>query len=93
MTMFGVGDGVMLGVSVAVGSGVDVKVDVGDDSIVGVNVSVADATGAGAIVLDAGPAGFGVHPVKKSAPTSSALSQRYRSCFRIFPLSSMEILF
>ena len=73
MTMFGVGDGVIDGVRVAVGSGVSVKVDVGDGSMMGVNVSVADAVGATAMALVAFIAVFGVHAVNKTAPTSKAV--------------------
>ncbi len=81
--MFGVGDGVMDGVSVAVGSGVTVNVDVGDGAMVSVNVSLAKAVG---ITLVVCAAGLGVHAVNKTAPTSKAVIGRCRVCFCIVPL-------
>jgi hypothetical protein len=91
--MFGVGDGVMDGVSVAVGSGVNVNVDVGDGTMVGVNVSVADTAVATGVVLVACTAGLGVHAVNRTVATSKAAIGRYRFCFCIVPLLSGEFHF
>lgn len=62
--MLGVGDGVMVGVSVEVGSGVIVDVSVLVGMFVGETVSVTVAEGIGSVAITSGvTASLGLHPI------------------------------
>jgi hypothetical protein len=96
--MFGVGDGVIVGVSVAVGEGVSVGVGV----LVGVIVFVGKGVGCSVLFLGIEVAGvtvseltggavFGVHPIRSTVLTRSANAKVNGFCLCMnFPHGEIE---